>query len=102
MTVAPELYVPHFVYPDSDQTDSGITNRSDQGLNIWSGIKFYFETMKTEGIIKLSCCIIDIVLPAQNEAFFHCRGSGYIVWVWRRSDGPHADTINLILIQVSC
>jgi hypothetical protein len=99
--MAPKLFVPHFVYPHSDQTDSGITNCSDQGLNILSGIKFYFETMKTEGIIKLSCCIIDIVLQDQNEAFFHCRGSGYIVCVWRRNDGPHADTINLKLIQVS-
>jgi hypothetical protein len=59
-----------FACPGLGQTDSVITNHSDQKLKILSGIKFYIETINFEGMVMLSCSIIGMVLLAQNEFFF--------------------------------
>jgi hypothetical protein len=57
--------------------------------------------MNFDGMIILSCSVIEKVLSAQKEAFFHFWWDGFIIGVQRRIDGPHAGTINLKLIQVS-
>jgi hypothetical protein len=80
MTMAPKLDM-HFACPGSGQTDSVITNCSDKWLNFLSGIKCYFESMNFDGMIILSCTVIDKVLSAQKEAFFHFGWDSYIVGV---------------------
>jgi hypothetical protein len=80
MTMAPKLDM-HFACPGSGQTDSVITNCSDKWLNFLSGIKCYFESMNFDGMIILSCTVIDKVLSAWKEAFFHFGWDSYIVGV---------------------
>jgi hypothetical protein len=61
--------------------------------------------MNFDGMIILSCSVIEKVLSAQKEAFFHFWWDGFIIGVQRRIDGPHADTINLkscALYQLFC
>jgi hypothetical protein len=56
-----------FACSGSGQTDSVITNCSDKWLNFLSGIKCHFETMNFDGMIMLSCSVIEKVLSAQKE-----------------------------------
>jgi hypothetical protein len=67
------------------KTDTVTTNSSDQGLNILSVIKFYFETRNFEEMIILSCTVIGMVLSAQKEAFL--VGGVYVAGVQRRNNG---------------
>jgi hypothetical protein len=63
----PSFYVFVFVLPYI-KSDSVIINCSDQGLNISSGIKFCFESMKFEGMIISFFLVIAVILSAQKEA----------------------------------
>jgi hypothetical protein len=63
------------------KTESVITNCSNQGLNILSDIKFYFELINSEGMVILGFFVISVVNQSRKKAgFFFCRCPDKKLW----------------------
>jgi hypothetical protein len=57
------------------KTESVITNCSNQGLNILSDIKFYFELINSEGMVILVFFVISVVNQSRKKACFFSAGA---------------------------
>jgi hypothetical protein len=62
------------------KTESVITNCSNQGLNILSDIKFYFELINSEGMVILVFFVISVVNQSRKKHVFFCRCPDKKLW----------------------